>query len=92
MAIQARTRLAGWALAALGLVLVASGFLAAFSVIGAVLFYTGVIAAALGIFLLRVRSSTALVRGLLETIGVLIALAMLGGLFWWSVATVIGDD
>ncbi len=92
MAIQARTRLAGRVLTALGLVLVAAGFLAAFSVIGVVLFCAGVIAAAQGIFLLRVRSSTALVRGLLETIGIVIALAMLGGLLWWSGATVIGGE
>lgn len=85
-------RLVGWALTTLSLVLVATSFAAAFSVIGAVLFSAGLIAAPLGIFLLRVRSSAALVRGLLETIGILIALAMLGGLLWWLGATVIGGD
>ena len=92
MTTQADTRLAGWALTTLGLVLVATSFAAAFSVIGVVLFSAGVIAAPLGIFLLRVRSSAALVRGLLETIGILIALAMLGGLLWWLGATVIGGE
>ena len=92
MAIQTRTTLAGWALTTLGLALVGIGLLAAFSVIGAVLFSAGLIAAPLGIFLLRVRSSTALVRGLLETIGILIALTMLGGLLWWSGATIIGGE
>ena len=92
MTIQADTKLAGWALTTLGLVLVGIGLLAAFSVIGAVLFSAGLIAAPLGIFLLRLRSSAALVRGLLETIGILIALAMLGGLLWWLGATVIGGE
>lgn len=85
-------RPAGWALTALGVVLVVAGFLAAFSVIGAVLFYAGVIAAAVGIFLLRVRSSRALVRGLLEAIAILIALTVLGGLLWWLGAAVTGGE
>ncbi len=92
MTIEAEMRPASWVLIVLGLILVGTGFLAAFSVIGAILFSAGAIAAPLGIFLLRVRPSTALVRGLLETIGILIALAMLGGLLWWLGATVIGGD
>jgi len=92
MTIQADTRLAGWVLTALGLFLVAAGFLAASSGIGAVLLYAGAIAAPLGVFLLRVRSSNALVRGLIETVGIVIALAMLGGLSWWLGATVIGGE
>ena len=85
-------RPAGWALVVFGLALVVASFAAAFSVIGAILFFAGVITTPLGIFLLRVRPSTSLVRGLLETIGIVIALAMLGGLLWWSGATVIGGE
>jgi len=85
-------RPAGWVLTVLGLTLVAASFVAAFSVIGVILFSVGVIAVPLGIFLLRVRPSTSLVRGLLEAIGIVIALAMLGGLLWWSGATVIGGE
>ncbi len=85
-------RSAGWALTALGLVLVATGFLAAFSVIGAVLFCAGAIAAPLGIFLLRVGPATSLLGALIETIGIVIALAMLSGLLWWLGATVIGGE
>ena len=92
MTIQADAKPAGWALTTLGLALVGIGLLAALSVIGAVLFSAGLIAAPLGIFLLRLRPSTGLVRGLLETIGILIALAMLGGLLWWLGATVIGGE
>ncbi len=85
-------RPAGWVLIVLGLTLVATSFAATFSIIGAILFSAGVIATPLGIFLLRVRSSASLVRGLLETIGIVIALAMLAGLLWWSGATVIGGE
>ena len=85
-------RPAGWVLIVLGLALVAASFAAAFSIVGVILFSAGAIAALLGIFLLRVRSSTALVRGLLETIGIVIALAMVGGLLWWLGATVIGGE
>ncbi len=92
MTIQADTRLAGWVLAALGLTLVAAGFLAAFSVIGVVFLYAGAIAAPLGIFLLRVRSSASLLGALIETIGIVIALIMLSGLMWWSGARIIGGE
>lgn len=92
MTIQAEMRPAGWVLIVLGLILVGTGFLAAFSVIGVVLFLAGAIVTPLGIFLLRARPSISLVRGLLETIGILIALAMLGGLLWWSGATIVGGD
>ncbi len=85
-------RLVGWVLIVLGLTLVATSFAAAFSVIGVILFSAGVIAAPPGIFLLRVRPSTSLLGALIETIGIVIALAMLGGLLWWSGATVIGGE
>jgi hypothetical protein len=85
-------RPAGWALTALGLALVAAGFLAAVSIVGAIFIYDGVVAAAVGIFLLRVRSSAVLVRALLETVGILVAVAMLAGLLWWLGATVIGGE
>ena len=92
MTIQADTRLAGWALTTLGLVLVATSFAAALSLIGLILFYAGAITAPLGIFLLRVGPSTSLLGALIETVGIVVALIMLSGLLWWSAATVIGGE
>ncbi len=92
MTMQTHTRLAGRVLTTLGLFLVATSFAAAFSSIGLILFYAGVITTPLGIFLLRVRPSTAWLRSLLETVGILIALVMLSGLLWRLGASVLRGE